>query len=160
MRKFISTGFVLVAGLVGTPTANSISAAGTKAPADPRLAHLNKFFAALDSPVRDLAPEFLAAADRHTLDWRLLPSIAVVESSAGKDYKNNNIFGWDSCNKKFPSVRAGIHEVAARLATSRLYRKKGVEGILNTYNPNSDYAPRVMRIMRSIGPARPVLLQN
>ena len=158
MRRMISTGFVLLAGIVGTPSGAEFRYVPSAAPGtqhDPRLTRLAEFFEEIDSPVVGLSAEFLAAADRHSLDWRLLPSIAVVESSGGKRYKNNNILGWDNGEKRFPSIRAGIHTVAARLANSRLYKKKGVRQILNTYNPRADYAPRVLRVMRAIGPAAP-----
>ena len=36
---------------------------------------LENFFAARHCPVRGLAREFLIAADKNGLDWRLLPSI-------------------------------------------------------------------------------------
>ena len=120
---------------------------------DPRSTRLHQFLTAMGSPVSQLAPEFVAAADKNTLDWRLLPSIAVIESGAGKESSNNNIFGWDSGRTKFSSVRAGIHTVAARLSTSRLYRHKPVTALLATYNPQADYPARVIRVMQSIGPA-------
>ncbi len=113
----------------------------------------------MGSPVSHLAPDFVDAADRNTLDWRLLPSIAVIESGAGKEYTNNNIFGWDSGKTKFPSVRAGIHTVATRLSKSRLYKHKPITALLSTYNPRADYAARVIRVMQSIGPSE-YSLQN
>lgn len=150
MRKNISTGFVVIAGLLGSSLPHP---AQTSIPNDdPRLARLSHYLTRLKSPVTHLAPEFLAAADRNALDWRLLPGIAVIESGAGKEYLNNNIFGWDSGKRKFPSIRAGIHTVAVRLSKSKLYRNKDVEDILDTYNPNPDYAARVMRVMKQIGP--------
>jgi len=151
LRKNISTGFVVFAGLLGAP----LPQPGAQAPGhsqDPRLARLSLYLTRLKSPVTYLAPEFIAAADRNTLDWRLLPSIAVIESGAGKEYVNNNIFGWDSGKQKFPSIRASIHSVAHRLSRSKLYRNKDVEDILGTYNPNPGYPGRVMRVMKAIGP--------
>ena len=73
------------------------------------------------------------------------------EAGGGKEYMNNNVFGWDSCRHRFPSVRAGIHIVASRLANSDLYRDKDVDELLKTYNPAvSTYATRVKAVMRSI----------
>src|SRR5437870_3248921 len=60
---------------------------------DPRTDRLKKFFARLHCPVIYLAADFVHAADDNHLDWRLLPSISVIESGGGKAYKNNNIFG-------------------------------------------------------------------
>ena len=75
----------------------------------------------------------------------------MIESSGGKDFKNNNVFGWDSSRGSFPSVRAGIHFVASKLAKSKLYRGKNLESKLQTYNPLPDYAARVKAVMRTLG---------
>jgi hypothetical protein len=122
---------------------------------DPRLARLVEFFDHLGSPVRELAPEFLAAADRHRLDWRLLPSISVIESGGGKNYTQNNIFGWGSATRGFASIRKSIDWVAARLANSKLYKGKDLDGILATYNPRPGYRARVKSVMRMLGPDPP-----
>jgi len=120
---------------------------------DPRRSHLEKFFGDRGCPARELAEDFLLAADRHGLDWRLLPSIAFLESTGGKAYRNNNIMGWGSSGRAFSSVRAGIHHVAERLKNSPYYRTKQLRGILRTYNPSPAYPGRVARIMELIGPA-------
>lgn len=117
---------------------------------DPRVAVLREFFEALNSPAGPLAEDFLYAADRHGLDWRLLPSIAVLESGAGRLYSKNNIFGWDSCRTGFASVPAGIHFVASRLANSKLYKEKNLDQKLAVYNPNSDYPSRVKWLMERL----------
>jgi hypothetical protein len=91
------------------------------------------------------------AADQNQLDWRLLPSISMVESSGGKVYTNNNVFGWDSCRERFTSVRAGIHFVAAQLGRSRRYKGKDIDSKLQMYNPLPEYSQRVKAVMRSIG---------
>src|SRR5436305_15266307 len=51
---------------------------------DPRAVRLQKFLSRLQCPVSNLADEFIRAADENGLDWRLLPSIAVMESGGGK----------------------------------------------------------------------------
>ena len=119
---------------------------------DPRLARLQQFFAERACPLGEVASEFLVAADRNDLDWRLLPSISIVESSGGKDFRNNNVFGWDSCRESFPSVEAGIHFVASRLANSKLYKDKDLDGKLSTYNPLPDYPHRVRAVMQTLEP--------
>lgn len=119
---------------------------------DPRLARLEEFFRDMASPIGHLAADFITAADLNNLDWRLLPSISVIESGAGKDYRNNNIFGWDSCRASFDSVREGIHTVARRLSHSRLYKHKNLDALLQTYNADEDYATRVKTVMEKLGP--------
>jgi len=147
----------MLAGLLAVPAVAGLEHQREEKPippiADPRLFHLHTFFAQHNSPLAELAPEFLAAADENDLDWRLLPSISLVESSGGKFYRNNNVFGWDSCNRRFPSVRASIRLVATQLGNSRLYRDKDVNEILSIYNPRPEYSIRVKAVMRTIGAA-------
>jgi len=121
---------------------------------DPRLQRLEQFFAKRDCPLRDAAADFLIAADRNDLDWRLLPSISMVESSGGKDFRNNNVFGWDSCKESFSSVRAGIHYVADQLANSKRYKDKTLERKLSTYNPRPEYVGRVKAVMHQLAAER------
>jgi len=150
---------VVMAGLLSLPAVTSVDCklpAPNRDPgpqADGRLLKLNKFFTDSNCPLREVSVDFLEAADRYDLDWRLLPSISVVESSGGKVYRNNNVLGWDSCNRRFQSVRAGIRLVASRLATSSLYRDKNLDGVLATYNPDPEYVARVKSVMRRIGSA-------
>jgi len=118
---------------------------------DARVEALHGLFRSIHSPLAPLAADFVLAADQNNLDWRLLPSIAMVESSAGKHYKNRNIFGWGSGHTKFGSIRSSIHYVASRLARSRLYAGKDVVAVLRTYNPvRPEYPERVLRFMRRL----------
>ncbi len=118
---------------------------------DPRLEALNNFFLSAHSPLASLSADFVLAADQNGLDWRLLPGIAMVESSGGIHYKNRNIFGWDSGHTEFQSIRSSIHYVASRLSRSRLYAGKDVAAILRTYNPvQPEYPLRVLGFMRRL----------
>jgi hypothetical protein len=146
--------FLLVAGLLAAPATVSMQqykASPTVKEDDPRLSRLQKFFGDRDCPLRDSAKDFLVAADQNQLDWRLLPSISIIESSGGKDYTNNNVFGWDSCKEKFSSIRAGIHYVAAQLGKSTRYKGKDTDTKLQLYNPLPEYSQRVKAVMRAIG---------
>ncbi len=120
---------------------------------DPRTVRLKKFFSRLHCPVAYLADDFVHAADDNHLDWRLLPSISVMESSGGKAYKNNNIFGWNNGDTLFPTIRAGINEVAFKLGRSPLYRNRDSVGKLHLYNPDNKYAISVISLMNRISPA-------
>jgi hypothetical protein len=145
---------LLVAGLLASPFTTSVQqyrAQPSVSQNDPRLSRLKKFFADRDCPLKDSAKDFLVAADQNELDWRLLPSISIIESSGGKDYRNNNVFGWDSCRERFPSVRAGIHYVAAQLGKSDRYKGKDLDRKLHIYNPLPEYSQRVKAVMRAMG---------
>src|SRR5580693_9427471 len=146
--------FLLVAGLLAAPATVSVQqyhASPVVKQNDPRLSRLQKFFGDRDCPLRDSAKDFLVAADQNHLDWRLLPSISIIESSGGKDYTNNNVFGWDSCREGFTSVREGIHFVADQLANSKRYKDKTLDNKLSTYNPVPDYPRRVKAVMHALG---------
>ena len=150
--KTVSTGLVMFAGLLAAPLGTVEPPTSQATPSeDPRLVRLQEFFESNACPARRFAEDFIEAADNNDLDWRLLPSISYLESGGGKAYRNNNILGWSNGNHRFQSVRAGIHAVAERLATSPLYRDKSIDEILRTFNPeHQDYVTRVKTVMRQI----------
>jgi hypothetical protein len=154
MRKLLSGGLAVFAGMVAMPShVSTQQTAPVAAPDyrdDPRLQTLRAFFERADCPAVAYSGVFLEAADLYDLDWRLLPSISFVESSGGKSAKNNNFFGWDSGHAEFPSPVAAIHTVGYRLAHSDLYRNKGTDEILATYNPRTEYVAKVKQVMRRI----------
>ena len=123
---------------------------------DPRLAKLRKLFESYNSPGAALAEYFLRAADRYGLDWRLLPSISIVETGGGKTAVNNNLLGWDSSRKSFASARASIDYVAARLAGSKLYRGRTLDALLARYNGRHAWAELVKAVMRRADPGEPL----
>ena len=119
---------------------------------DLRTERLTSFFSKLHCPVIYLAQDFIEAADDNQLDWRLLPSISVIESGGGKAARNNNIFGWDNGNQIFPTLRAGINQVAFKLGKSALYRDRDSVGKLRLYNPDQSYVAKVLDVMNRISP--------
>jgi hypothetical protein len=155
--RSVSKRLVVFAGLLAIPGGSSVPpyvASVERSEPDPRLVRLQQYLAERDCPLEKYAPDLIEAADANDLDWRLLPSISVIESGGGKEYINNNVFGWDSCRQKFPTIRAGIHLVASRLANSQLYRGKDLDQKLRTYNPVVDRYPQMVKaVMRSIAPA-------
>ena len=119
---------------------------------DPWLPRLRKFFGEQGCPIKDLSAEFLAAADRNNLDWRLLPSISFVESTGGKVCRRNNVFGWANGNAPFVSVKESIHFIAGELATSPYYKGKSTDQKIRTYNRYPHYIGKVKMVMAQIGP--------
>lgn len=117
---------------------------------DERFKRLSYFLSERDSPMTPYAADFIRAADLNGLDWRLLPSLAVVESSAGKYCRNHNAFGWDSGGARFKSLRHGIHVVGNKLAISPAYRGKTTVQKLRTYNSAPHYAPAVLAVMNQL----------
>ncbi len=146
---------LVVTGLLAAEWAagDRVLTLGTQ-PSDPRLPVLRLFFASMNSPAYSFAEEFLSASDRFGLDWRLLPSLSILESGGGREGLNNNILGWDSCRQKFPSVAIGIHYVANRLAESNCYKGKNLDQVLRAYNQDPDYPRRARALMVRLGPDR------
>lgn len=144
----------LTARLEKSASAKSASAKAPLPPGTPdlRAAKLRKFLSSLHCPVTNMAEDFVQAADDNHLDWRLLPSISVIESGGGKEYRNNNLFGWNQGLQAFPTLRAGLNTVAFKLGKSSLYRNQDIVGKLRLYNPDESYPGKVLSVMRRISP--------
>ena len=113
-------------------------------------------------PLAGYGAKMIVEADRNGLDWRLLPAIAVRESSGGLHACGFNPFGWASCKGnigKFENWDRAIEVVARNLGgnnpnTAHFYGGKDIRGILEAYNPPSivpTYADEVVGIMSQIG---------
>jgi len=165
-RRLLAKRVVIVAGLLAIPVTAHLERKAPPEPEtavmtslrpprpDPRTTKLRHFLNSLHCPVSYLAEDFVHAADDNQLDWRLLPSISVIESGGGKAYRNNNIFGWDNGLQVFPSIRAGLNMVAFKLGKSPLYRNRDVLGKLHLYNPDSAYSAKVLGVMNRISSLR------
>lgn len=113
---------------------------------DKRTIILKKYLAKYNSPLEDNAADFIMAADKHGLDWKLLPSIAGVESTFGKyvpgglevKYTSYNAWGWGVYGTQaiyFDSWKDGINIIAESLKAN--YVNKGLD---NPYEMNRVYA--------------------
>jgi hypothetical protein len=146
-------GAVLTACTAGWVQADP---AATSCNADNRCQALRNFFLRYGSPLDKLAVVFVRTADKHSLDWRLLPAISMVETSGGKHGTPSNVFGWNSGRTRFANVEAGILFVASRFAHSPIYAGRTARGILHRYNPApKTYPPRVTKFMLEIS-AEPI----
>lgn len=123
---------------------------------------IDAYFAEHDMPLEGTGMKMVEEAENNDLDWRLLPAVAVRESTGGKyDCKKveNNPFGWGSCRIGFKSNDKAIEIVAKNLGgnnpkTAKHYDNKSTKEILRAYNPPSivpKYAEQVMSIMKDIG---------
>jgi hypothetical protein len=156
---------LIIAGVVALPVAVRFDSTASAKPnlvtpmkpakQDARTLRLTNFLARLHCPVANMAEDFVHAADDNHLDWRLLPSIAVIESGGGKAYKGNNIFGWNGGEEVFPTIRAGLNQVAYRLGRSPIYQHRDSLQKLLLYNPSDTYADMVLNVMRRISPIDP-----
>lgn len=132
---------------------------------------IDGYFAEHDMPLEGTGMKMVEEAEKNDLDWRLLPAIAVRESTGGKNDCNkvkNNAFGWGSCKIGFKSTDTAIETVARNLGgnnpnTSHHYDNKTTKQILRAYNPPSivpRYAEQVISIMDAIGDAEVTEIAN
>jgi hypothetical protein len=158
MKRFLPSGFMIFAGVLGIATVVQSDQDVTKnrKKFDLREAILRKFLKDKHCPDQEYTEVFIAEADAHDLDWRLLPSLALIESGGGRAMKGNNLFGWANGKQTFNSIGDAIHTVASTLAHGRAYRGKDIGGKLATYNQGTDYPAMVLEIMRQISPRRQV----
>lgn len=133
---------------------------------DSRAAKIDAYFAQWDLPLAGYGAAMVAAADEYNLDWRLLPALAKLETTGGKNLCKNpagsfNAFGYGSCTIGFDSFEESFYAVAKTLSgngekTSALYKGKTIEQILEVYNPpgtpgiTPDYHGKALKVMSDI----------
>lgn len=100
---------------------------------------LAKYLAKFDSPLQYHAQDFIDASEIYQLDWRLLPAIAGVESTFGKQIPGGyNGWGWGVYGTQaiyFNSWREGIFTIAKGLRENYLNK-----GLTDPYSINRVYA--------------------
>ena len=113
-------------------------------PQDARVAVVADFFRKYNSDLLPYAQNVITSADKYNLDYRLIPAIAMQESTlckkAPKDSYNCWGFGIYGKNlAKFSSYPEAIDTVTKTLATQ--YKEKGLETpqqIMAKYTPSSN----------------------
>ena len=132
---------------------------------------IDTYFKERAMPLSGFGMKMVIEAEKNDLDWRLVPAIAVRESTGGKfecQRVGNNPFGWGSCRIGFNSNEHAIEIVAKNLGgnnpkTAHHYDEKTTLQILRAYNPPSivpRYAEQVMKIMSTIGPVDGEVISN
>lgn len=120
---------------------------------------IDAYFAELDAPLEGYGEKFVLEAEKNDLDWRLLPAIAMRESTGGKHACKrvpNSVFGYGSCKISFESIDKSIEIVAHSLGgnnpnTARHYDGKTTTQILKKYNSViPGYSNQVIKIMKAI----------
>ena len=119
-------------------------------PVDPRVAILQTFLSKYNCVDEPLAAYYIQDADENSIDWRLLPAISFKESTCGKHYINNNLWGWESGAYHFASLSAGIDYISGELDMGPWYYGKTTLQKLQAYNGHPGYAESVLNIMQSI----------
>jgi hypothetical protein len=100
---------------------------------------LQSYLKKFDSPMQYHAQDFIDAARKYNLDWKMLPAIAGVESTFGKHIPGGyNAYGWGVYGTQaiyFNSWTDGIFTVAKGLREGYLNK-----GLTDPYDINRIYA--------------------
>jgi beta-N-acetylglucosaminidase len=112
-----------------------------QAPVDNRAQILRAFLNEYDSPMSNSAETFIKEADKNNLDWKLVVSIAGVESWFGQriPYNSYNGWGWGVYGDNvinFASWDAGIETISNSLRTKYMNEW----GATDVYTIGSKYA--------------------
>lgn len=151
---FASAVFAAKTTPVVAPVASDSSQSRPVTPNERPAARIDRYFAERNMPLEGFGAKFVEAADQCDMDWRLLPAIAVRESSGGKQACGNNPFGWASCRANFESIEKAIKIVGANLCgfnpnTAAYYGDKNTTQKLQSYNGtvNPNYSREVLEII-------------
>lgn len=111
------------------------------------VASIRRFFESYNSILAPYAQEFYDISKVEGLDYRILPSIAMVESTGGKflpSCAEFNPFGWSSSTSpcgfyRFSSFKEAIEGVGQGISRNRAYdrykQSKEVGVLAEIYNP-------------------------
>ncbi len=119
---------------------------------------IDSYFKNRSMPLFGTGMTFVLVAEKYGLDWRLLPAIAIRESSGGKAACGHNPFGWGSCKlHNFGSYEQAIEALGKNLGganprTSSYYAGKTTMEKLYHYNGTvlETYPDEVAKIMKMI----------
>lgn len=121
---------------------------------DGRPSRVDAYFEKHNAPLAGYGEVFVRVADACDMDWRLLPAIAMRESTGGKRMQYNNPFGWGGARIPFDSIEQAIEIVGKNLCgenpkTSAWYTTTSTERKLHYYNGTviPSYPREVMWIM-------------
>lgn len=124
---------------------------------DEKAEKIDAYFKARSMPLAGYGAKMIASAEEHGIDWRLLPAIAIRESSGGKQACGYNPFGWASCKVSFESYDEAIEKLAYNLGgknpRTAAYYSGTTERKLHHYNGTvvPTYTQEVLDIMENIG---------
>ena len=137
-------------------SAKLVSEFGNNTP-DEREEILKEFLLLYDSPLAPFAQDFVRNADNYQLDWRLVASIAGLESTFGKriPYNSYNAWGWGIYGDnvvRFNSWPEGIETISKGLRERYLkdFSESDPYVIGPTYAASPTWAQRVSFFMARI----------
>lgn len=124
---------------------------------DNRAQVLRSFLLEYDSPLAPYAEDFVKNADKYSLDWRLVASIAGLESTFGKQipYNSLNAWGWGVYGDnviRFATWNEGIETISKGLRERYLKEKPESDPYLigPIYAASPSWAQRVSFFMEKM----------
>ena len=104
-----------------------------------RAAKIDAYYKKRGMPLEGYGAKMVEEAEKNDLDWRLLPALAIRETTGGKFACHKNPFGWGSCKIKFTDWNEAIETVARHLGgnddnTDHYYKDKTTKEKLARYN--------------------------
>lgn len=109
---------------------------------DGRIQNLDEFFAKYNSPLEGHATTIVEEADKHNIDYRLLPAIAMQESTLCKKIieDSHNCWGfgiYGSKVTKFDSYEAAIKRITETMAKKYVHNGyTSISQIVRKYTPS------------------------
>lgn len=99
-----------------------------------KVAAVKAFFKKYNAPLQKHSEDFVRAADMYHIDYRLVASISMIESSGGKVlFRPYNPFGWGTSG--YPSFTAAIYDVSRGMSRYYAGGLRKCEAIAYRYNP-------------------------
>jgi hypothetical protein len=108
---------------------------------DARIVALQSFLTRYDSPLAEHAGKLIEEADKHKLDYRLLPAIAMQESNLCKKIPKNsfNCWGFGIYGKKV--TRFDNYDQAIEIVAKTLAKNYIAEGLVQPHEIMTKYTP-------------------
>ena len=139
------------------PTSENVFA-GSATFSDKRIDNLHGFLTAYHSPLAPYADLFVSKADQYNIDYRLLPAIAMQETTLCKKTLAKapfNCWGWGIWGKHasgFASYEDAINTISSYFAKKREIGIQSLDEIGSIYNPgnNSNWKENVASFMSEI----------
>lgn len=96
--------------------------------------------------------EIIKDADANKIPAATLVCIDLQESSGRKRYyrSTHNPYGWGSDQITFETQRIAIDYISRQLGGGKYYAGKTLEGKLHAYNPNPEYAVKIINCINQI----------
>jgi len=126
-----------------------------------RAQKINLYFKRRGLPLAGFGKKMVEEAIKNDIDWRMMPAIAMRESTGGKFACRGarfNPFGWGSCKISFESYNEAIEVIAKNLGGNNhktaSYYYGELDEILDNYNGRAipNYSGQVIAIMKKISP--------